>query len=192
MERNTLYPVFLKTSALEILIIGGGYVALEKLTFLTKSSPDARITLLAPIIRPQTGDLLFKFGGKYLQESYQQEHLKGFHIVIAATNDPDVNLRVYQDCRSLDKLINVADNPPLCDFYMGGIVNKGQVKIGISTNGISPTLAKRLRQFFEEVLPEDIDLLASNLKAYRDTLKGDFEDKVVKLNQATVELLRKP
>ncbi|MBT8320646.1 MAG: bifunctional precorrin-2 dehydrogenase/sirohydrochlorin ferrochelatase [Eudoraea sp.] len=191
MEKNTLYPVFLKPSVLKILIIGGGFVALEKLTFLTKSSPDAHITLLAPMIRPKTRDLLFKFGGNYIQDAYKKKHLEGFHIVIAATDDPDVNLGVYTDCRALDKLINVADNPPLCDFYMGGIVSKGQIKIGISTNGKSPTLAKRLRQFFEEVLPEDIDLLANNLKTYRDTLKGDFEAKVEKLNRATEELLRK-
>ena len=86
-------------------------------------------------------------------------------------------------------MVNVADNPPYCDFYMGGIVTKGNVKVAISTNGKSPTTAKRLRQFFEDVLPENIDDLVKNLNTYRDTLKGNFEEKVEALNEFTKELL---
>ena len=82
-------------------------------------------------------------------------------------------------------------NPPFCDFYMGGIVTKGNVKVAISTNGKSPTTAKRLRQFFEEVLPENIDELVNNLNEYRNTLKGDFEEKVKALNEFTKSLVNK-
>jgi len=88
-------------------------------------------------------------------------------------------------------LVNVADNPPFCDFYMGGIVTKGNVKIAISTNGKSPTIAKRLRQFFENVIPENIDDLVKNLNKYRDTLKGDFDEKVKTLNEFTKSLVNK-
>ena len=190
-ERNSLYPVFLKVRQLQLLIVGGGYVAEEKLHFLTKSSPDARVTMVAPFFREETSKLATEFGAKMIKDAYDPGYLKGKHLVIATTDDPEVNKRIYQDCRDRDKLVNVADNPPLCDFYMGGIVTKGNVKLAISTNGKSPTTAKRLRQFFEEVLPEDIDQLVQNLNAYRDTLKGDFEYKVHKMNEATEALVEK-
>ena len=88
-------------------------------------------------------------------------------------------------------LANIADTPELCDFYMGGIVNKGNVKIAISTNGKSPTTAKRLRQFFEEVIPEDVNRMVENLNEYRKTIKGDFEAKVEQLNTITESLIVK-
>ena len=112
-------------------------------------------------------------------------------MVIATTDLPEVNVKVYEDCRSQNKLVNVADNPPYCDFYMGGIVTKGNVKVAISTNGKSPTTAKRLRQFFEDVIPENIDDLVKNLNEYRKTIKGDFEQKVETLNEFTKGLVEK-
>lgn len=191
MERNNLYPIFLKTGRLQVLIVGGGNVAEEKLRFLTKSSPDARVTMVAPFYRQNTLELAKKFCVKLITDTYNAGYLHGNHMVIAATDHPEVNIQVYNDCRAQDKLVNVADNPPYCDFYMGGIVTKGNVKVAISTNGKSPTTAKRLRQFFEEVLPEDIDKLVKNLNAYRATLKGDFEYKVDKMNEVTKALVEK-
>jgi precorrin-2 dehydrogenase/sirohydrochlorin ferrochelatase len=191
MERNNLYPVFLKTSNLHVLIIGGGNVAEEKLTFLTKSSPDATVTMVSPMFREETLALAAKHQVELITDVYKETYLKGKHIVIATTDVPEVNVLVYEDCRRRDKLVNVADNPPYCDFYMGGIVTKGNVKIAISTNGKSPTTAKRLRQFFEEVIPEDISKMVQNLNDYRKTIKGDFEVKVDKMNEITQKLVEK-
>ncbi|MGB0185741.1 MAG: precorrin-2 dehydrogenase/sirohydrochlorin ferrochelatase family protein [Flavobacteriaceae bacterium] len=189
MERNNLYPIFLKPHQLEILIIGGGYVAEEKLTFLLKSSPNAKVTMVAPMYRAGTIALAKKGNVALKVDEYKEVYLKGKHIVIATTDNPEVNLKVYKDCRLEQKLVNVADNPPLCDFYMGGIVTKGNVKIAISTNGKSPTTAKRLRQFFEEVIPEDINKLVANLNIFRKTIKEDFEEKVNTLNKITETLI---
>jgi len=191
MERNTLYPIFLKSSNLHILIVGGGNVAEEKLSFLTKSSPDARVTILAPLIREGTKRIARAHNIELITDKYRSDYLQGYHIVIATTDEPATNLEIYRDCRSMDKLINVADNPPLCDFYMGGIVTKGHVKLAISTNGKSPTTAKRLRQFFEEVLPDDISTMVDFLNRYRKQLKGGFEYKVEKLNRLTEILVNK-
>lgn len=191
MEKNTLYPIFLKTSQLDILIVGGGYVAEEKLHFLTKSSPDARVTMVSPMFRESTKALAEEYGVLMILDEYNANYLYGRHMVIATTNKPEVNLQVYHDCRKLNTLVNVADNPPLCDFYMGGIVTKGHVKVAISTNGKSPTTAKRLRQFFEEVLPDDISKMVENLNRYRRTIKGDFEQKVDKMNEITQKLVEK-
>ena len=182
---NTLYPVFLKVRALQVLVVGGGFVAQEKLHFLTKSSPDAQVTLVSPMFRKETKKLAKKYGFTLIQEKYHKKYLEGKHIVIATTDQPKVNLKVHKHCRKRSILVNVADNPPYCDFYMGGIVTKGNVKVAISTNGKSPTMAKRIRQFFEEVFPENIDDLVENLNIYRETIKGDFEQKVEHLNEFT-------
>ena len=191
MERNNLYPIFLKTAQLEILIVGGGFVAEEKLHFLTKSSPDAKVTMVSPMFREETLQLAKTYDVTLIVGEYNASYLKGKHMVIATTDKPEVNLQVYDDCRKLNTLVNVADNPPLCDFYMGGIVTKGHVKVAISTNGKSPTTAKRLRQFFEGVLPDDINKMVENLNEFRKTIKGDFEEKVDKMNQITQKLIEK-
>ena len=190
-ERNNLYPIFLKTEQLEILIVGGGFVALEKLSFLLKSSPNAKVTMVSPCFREETKELATNFDVVMLVDVYNKIYLKDKHIVVATTDKVDVNIEVYKDCKKQNILVNVADNPPYCDFYMGGIVTKGNVKIAISTNGKSPTTAKRLRQFFEEVIPNNINDLVQNLNKYRKTLRGDFEDKVEKLNEFTKSLVEK-
>ena len=191
MERNELYPVFLKVSNLHILIVGGGNVALEKLSFLLKSSPNAQVEMVAPMFREETVELANKFNIKMNVADYDVSYLKGKHIAIATTDNVPVNEQVYHDCRERQILVNVADNPPYCDFYMGGIVTKGNVKVAISTNGKSPTTAKRLRQFFEDVIPENIDDLVKNLNEFRKSIKGDFEEKVETLNEFTKGLVNK-
>ncbi len=191
MEQNELYPIFLKTQQLETLIVGGGFVALEKLSFLLKSSPNSKVTMVSPFFREETIALANKFEIKMIVDNYSNSFLKDKHIVIATTDKVDVNIEVYKDCKERNILVNVADNPPYCDFYMGGIVTKGNVKIAISTNGKSPTTAKRLRQFFEDVIPENINDLVQNLNEFRKTIKGDFEEKVETLNEFTKGLIEK-
>lgn len=191
MERNNLYPIFLKTNQLNILIVGGGYVALEKLNFLLKSSPDANVKLIAPFFRSETIEFANLHKVKLIKSLYHQKFLVNQHIVVATTDNDEVNIQIYHDCKSHNILVNVADNPPFCDFYMGGIVTKGNVKIAISTNGKSPTTAKRLRQFFEDVIPDNVDDLVKNLNAYRNTIKGNFEKKVSTLNRITENLIKK-
>jgi precorrin-2 dehydrogenase/sirohydrochlorin ferrochelatase len=189
--QNQLYPVFLKVTELNTLVVGGGNVALEKLTFLLKSSPDANVEMVSPMFREETVALANKHGVKMLEQPYDTSFIAGKHIVIATTDNDVVNQQVHADCKERNILVNLADNPPFCDFYMGGIVTKGNVKIAISTNGKSPTMAKRLRQFFEEVIPENINDLAENLNEYRKTIKGDFEEKVEALNEFTKSLVSK-
>lgn len=191
MERNELYPVFLKVNVLNILIVGGGNVAEEKLTFLLKSSPNAMVEMISPMYRPATVALAKKHNVILHNGKYRKKYLRKKHMVVATTDVPKVNEKVHADCRKRAILVNVADNPPYCDFYMGGIVTKGNVKVAISTNGKSPTTAKRLRQFFEDVIPENIDDLVKNLNEYRKTIKGDFEEKVETLNEFTKGLVNK-
>lgn len=189
LEKNELYPVFLKVEVLEVLIVGGGNVGLEKLTFLLKSSPSAKVTMVSKVFIPEVISLAEGYNVSLVEDAYNRTYLKGKQIVIATTDVLDVNLKVYNDCKKENILVNLADNPTYCDFYMGGIVTKGNIKIAISTNGKSPTAAKRLRQFFEEVLPENMNEFVENLNAYRKTIKGDFEEKVSKMNELTKEMI---
>ena len=186
---NTLYPIFLKTEQLEVLIVGGGYVALEKLQFLFKSSPQARVTLVSPMLRTETKKFIQDKNNWVINSRFRLRFLNNKNLVIATTDNPKVNERVYSLCRKKHILVNVADNPPLCDFYMGGIVTKGNLKIAISTNGKSPTLAKRLRQWLEAFLPEETNTLLDKLYVYHNRLKGDFEQKVLAMNKLTEKLL---
>jgi precorrin-2 dehydrogenase/sirohydrochlorin ferrochelatase len=188
---NTLYPIFLKTEQLHVLIVGGGFVALEKLEFLFKSSPNARVTLVSPMVREETQVFIADKNVTVIRRPFHRKFLRGKNIVVATTDVPKVNERVYKLCRKRNTLVNVADNPPLCDFYMGGIVTKGNLKIAISTNGKSPTLAKRIRQWLEGFLPEETDALLDKLYEYRNSLKGDFEQKIVAMNALTEKLLKK-
>ena len=189
MERNNLYPIFLKVHQLNTLIVGGGNVALEKLTFLLKSSPHARVSMVALKFKPEVVSLAEEFDISLINAAYDSAFLTDKHLVIAATDKLLVNKKIYKDAKAKHLLINVADTPELCDFYLGGIVTKGNVKIAISTNGKSPTMAKRLRQFFEQVIPDEIDKLANNLNRYRKGIQGDFDQKVRELNALTEELI---
>ncbi|MGB2475101.1 MAG: precorrin-2 dehydrogenase/sirohydrochlorin ferrochelatase family protein [Flavobacteriaceae bacterium] len=188
---NPLYPIFLKPQQLQFLIVGGGFVALEKLEFLFKSSPTATVTIVAPFIREQTLRFIKDKPVKVIKRKFRLDDLHGKKIVIATTDVPEVNKKVQQACNRRQILVNVADTPELCDFYMGSIVTKGNLKIGISTNGKSPTLAKRIRQFLETLLPNEIDELLETLRKYRETLNGDFASKVIEMNKRTKLLLKK-
>ncbi|WP_418510749.1 precorrin-2 dehydrogenase/sirohydrochlorin ferrochelatase family protein [Corallibacter sp.] len=188
-ERNNLYPIFIKMHSINTLIVGGGYVALEKLTFLLKSSPNAKVTMVANFFRPDVIRLAKQFDVKLIKMSYHDSFLLDQDLIIAATDKSEVNKQIYNDAKANHILVNVADTPELCDFYLGGIVTKGHVKVAISTNGKSPTTAKRLRQFFEDVIPENIDDLVQNLNRFRKTIKGDFEHKVQTLNNVTKTLI---
>jgi precorrin-2 dehydrogenase/sirohydrochlorin ferrochelatase len=192
METNELYPVFLKLHHLNVLIVGGGNVALEKLSFMLKSSPNASVEVVAPKFLPELEALVERHPAVSLTKAkFKKKMLKKRHMVIACTDNLKINKRVFELSRKRYLICNIADTPSLCDYYLGGIVTKGNVKIAISTNGKSPTTAKRLREFFEEIIPDDINKMVENLNEYRKTLKGNFEEKVQKMNEITESLKNK-
>lgn len=183
---NTLFPIFVKAENLHVLIVGGGYVGLEKLTALLSNSPKARVTLLAPEIRDEIREMAQEYPKlELIQEPYNEVYLTEKDLVIVGTNDKAVNRQVQADCKSHRVLVNVADTPDLCDFYLSSVVKKGDLKIAISTNGKSPTFAKRFREVLEEILPDSLQDTLDNLTAIRNQLKGDFVQKMEKLNEIT-------
>ncbi|MDG1849157.1 MAG: bifunctional precorrin-2 dehydrogenase/sirohydrochlorin ferrochelatase [Flavobacteriales bacterium] len=192
MERNELYPIFVKVHQLNVLIVGGGNVGLEKLSFLLKSSPKAQVEVVALSFLEDLKSLAAKHPSVTLTtKAYDVSDLERRHLVIGCTDNLDVNLQINREAKERYLLVNIADTPDQCDYYLGGIVTKGNVKIAISTNGKSPTMAKRIRQFLEEVLPNDINELVDNLNKYRKTLKDDFQEKVEIMNKLTSNLIDK-
>ncbi len=189
---NTLYPIFLKTENFHILIVGGGFVGTEKLSFILKNSPNANITVVAKLISDEIKSMVKGQSSIVLiEKKFEKSDLENKQLVIAATADKQLNESIHRAAKEKNILINVADTPELCDFYLGSIVTKGDLKIAISTNGKSPTLSKRIREFFEDILPENIDELILNLNNYRKTLKGNFEEKVNALNEITKSFNKK-
>jgi precorrin-2 dehydrogenase/sirohydrochlorin ferrochelatase len=188
-SRNNLFPIFLKVSELNILIVGAGNVGFEKLHFLLKSSPDANVTVVANSFLPELKALAEDFSVKMIEDSFQEKYLEGIDIVIAATDNRNTNITIRILAKARKILVNVADTPDLCDFYLGGIVTKGDLKIAISTNGKSPTFSKRFRQMLEATLPESIPQMLTNLRIIRSQIKGDFGQKVKQLNDLTSVLI---
>ena len=97
--------------------------------------------------------------------------------------------QIRNDAKQKGKLINAADKPSLCDFYLGSVITKGDIKIAISTNGKSPTLARRLKEFFNEVLPDELDTVVANLNTIRNNIKDGFHARIKKLNEITSSLI---
>lgn len=191
-ERNNLFPIFLKLEELHTLIVGGGNVGLEKISGLLKSSPAARITVVAEKISDEIRNLATQSKNIFLNErSFRIRDLQNKDLVILATDDKALHERIRIQARKKRILVNVADTPDLCDFYLGSVVTKGNLKIGISTNGKSPTIAKRMREYFEEVLPDNTNQLLDNMQKIRDRIKGDFRRKVDVLNEITASWLGK-
>jgi len=194
-EGNQLFPVFLKLNDLHTVLIGGGNIGLEKLTAIVSNSPQARITVIAKEFQPEVHTLAAGFNGvKIVQKAFDEHDLNTADIVVAATNDNELNQYIRESAHERKLLINVADKPDLCDFYLGSIVQKGDLKLAISTNGKSPTVAKRLKEVLNEGLPEELDVTLQQMSELRNSLSGDFAYKVRKLNEVTSVLVepRKP
>jgi precorrin-2 dehydrogenase / sirohydrochlorin ferrochelatase len=193
MEQNNLFPVFLKLEFLETLIVGGGHVGLEKVTAILRNSPTARITLVARTIQEPIRELAERYPSIKLQErNFKLWDLWDKDLVILATDNRSLHECIRKFARTRRLLINVADTPDLCDFYLGSVVTKGNLKIGISTNGKSPTISKRIREYLEEALPEDTNELLENMQKIREQIKGDFNHKVKVLNEITSSWLAAP
>ena len=187
---NQLFPIFLKLDQLSLLIVGGGYVAYEKLNAILQNSPEANITIVATTISDEIRKLAENYPKILLIERpYEAADIDDVDLVFAAVNDREVSEQVSIDANEKGKLVNAADKPELCDFYLSSVVQKGSLKIAISTNGKSPTVAKRLKEVLNEMIPAEMENVLDNIQVIRKGINGSFEDKVKKLNQLTEGLV---
>jgi siroheme synthase-like protein len=175
---------------LSVLIVGGGKIGLEKLNAILSNAPATKIKLVAINISAEIKQLLANYPNlQWNERVFLPDDVDGTDVVIVAINDKNESTRIRNVAKEKGKLVNVADKPELCDFYMSSIVQKGNLKIAISTNGKSPTIAKRLKDLFNEFLPEELDELLDNMVEIRSKLKGDFTDKVNQLNAITKDFV---
>jgi siroheme synthase-like protein len=189
-ESNNLFPVFLKLEHMHLLIVGGGNIGLEKLNSVISNSPATKVKLVAKAISAEIRTIAAERDNiELVEKAFDSSDLDGIDVVISAIDDVIASREIAEAAKAAGKLINVADKPELCDFYLGSVVKKGNLKIAISTNGKSPTAAKRLKEVFNEALPAEIDEVINNLQSIRNRLNGNFAEKVKKLNILTKGLV---
>ena len=150
----SLLPIFLKLDGRRGLVVGAGNVALEKLHTLLPTG--LRIRVIAPDARFEIRELAAEGRIEWLPREFQPADLDGNFVVIAATDDPEVNATVYRESVRRGILVNSVDDPPHCDFYFGSIVRRGDLQVAISTAGESPAVAQQLRREIDALLPEDL------------------------------------
>ena len=185
-DTNKLFPIFLKLEELNVLVVGGGKVGLEKLNAIINNSPATRVTIVADNISEKIKKLAQKYPNIFLKEkNFEPADLDDKDIVIVAINDKTTSSYIRAIAKEKKVLANVADKPDLCDFYLSSVVQKGNLKIAISTNGKSPTMAKRLKETLDDALPNKLDKILTNMETIRKNMNGNFADKVKKLNKVT-------
>jgi precorrin-2 dehydrogenase/sirohydrochlorin ferrochelatase len=197
MLETPFYIACLRLSGRRCVVIGGGEVGLEKVEGLLAC--DAQVTLIAPQARPELVQLALEGSIRWEQRGYATGDLDGALIAIAATNDTDLNIRVFEDAEARSMLVNVVDVPPLCNFILPAIVRNGPLAIAISTAGASPALAKRMKREIAELFGEPYALLAvllndargwakATLPTYQD--RKQFFESIVNGRPDPIELLR--
>jgi precorrin-2 dehydrogenase / sirohydrochlorin ferrochelatase len=178
----SLFPLFLKLEGKRCLVVGAGLVGLEKVESLLRCG--AAIRVVAPQAVERVQELSSRGEIEWLPRRYEPEDAEGRDLIIAATSDRVVNRAVFEEASRRSILCNTADDPPLCDFFFGSIVQRGDLQIAISTAGQSPALAQRLRREINQLLPLDTgDWLAQLGNLRREVLERE------PLNEARRELL---
>lgn len=186
---NRLFPIFLKPENIRTLVIGAGNTGLEKIRALVNNCPQANVDIVALHVKEEVKELIAGFPTYKLQtKAFEESDLENVQLVISASNNEVLNASLKKQANARGILVNVSDKPEQCDFYLSSIATKGQVKIAISTNGLSPTLAKRMKEIFQDEIPDEVTPLAENLYSLRTRLRGDFSYKVKRLNKLTRSL----
>jgi precorrin-2 dehydrogenase / sirohydrochlorin ferrochelatase len=198
MLETPFYIACLKLKGRRCVVLGGGDVGLEKVEGLLAC--DADVTLIAPAAHPALEELADEGSIGWKRRAYEGPgDLEGVFLVIAATDDSEVNIAVYEDAERRAMLVNVVDVPPLCNFILPAIVRSGPLAIAISTAGASPALAKRMKREVAELFGEEYARLAVILNGARGWAKAtlptyqdrkEFFEGIVNGDPDPVELVR--
>jgi precorrin-2 dehydrogenase/sirohydrochlorin ferrochelatase len=191
------YIACLRLKGRSCLVVGGGEIGLEKVEGLLACDGD--VTLVAPEAEPALRELAAEGSIRWEQRPYEAADLEAKFLVIAATNDSEVNIGVFEDAERRAMLVNVVDVPPLCNFILPAIVRTGPLAIAISTAGASPALAKRMKREVSQLFGEEYARLAvllndargwakATLPTYQD--RKEFFEGIVNGDPDPIELLR--
>jgi siroheme synthase-like protein len=197
MLDTPFYIACLKLTGRRCVVVGGGDIGLEKVEGLLAC--DGKVTLIAPEAHEELQRLAAEGSIDWVRREYEPGDLEATFIAIAATNDTDVNIRIYEDAERRAMLVNIVDVPPLCNFILPAIVRTGPLAIAISTAGASPALAKRIKREIAETFGEPYAALAVLLNEARGWAKGTlptyqdrkaFFEGIVNGDPDPVELIR--
>lgn len=191
MNTAPLFPMFLKLEGRSCLVLGAGSVGEQKIRGLMECGADVRI------VAPSASDAVREWAERgaltWLARAFEPADLDGVFLVVAATSSMEVNHEIYREARARGILCNVVDDPPYCDFYYPAVVRRGQLQIAVSTAGLSPALAQRIRKQLEEEFPPAYANWLEELGRKRESLfraGGDPELRRRQLHQlATPEAL---
>lgn len=176
------FPFFVELSGKKGLIVGGGIVALRKIQRLLPYGPD--LTVAAPDICPEIEGL---DGLRLIRAPFSSDLLEQADFVIAATDDPSLNHHISMLCQGLRIPINAVDDKDFCTFLFPALVKQGELSIGISTGGASPSVAVYLKEQISAMIPRDFDGLLEYLDGLRETIKQEIPDR--KRRSACLSLL---
>ncbi|MFQ3368249.1 MAG: uroporphyrin-III C-methyltransferase/precorrin-2 dehydrogenase/sirohydrochlorin ferrochelatase [Methylophilaceae bacterium] len=146
------FPIFINLKKKPVTVVGGGDIALRKVRLLIKADPN--ITVIARQICKDLKELLVENNHKMLLKSFHESDLKTPTLIIAATNNPKINKRISTYAQQKNILINVVDQPKLCTFTMGSIVERDALVVSISSGGKAPVLVRKIREKIETLLPQ--------------------------------------
>lgn len=167
------FPIFLDTTDINCLVVGGGEVAARKVELLLKTSAD--ITVVAPWVC----DTLLKFAKQekiqLIVRPYNESDLSDKQMVFVATDNSELNIQVHDQARAQKILVNVVDNTPLCQFITPSIIDRSPIIIAMSSGGVAPVLLRYLRQKLESVIPQKISLLGQFSEKFRESVKKRFK-----------------
>lgn len=169
------YPAFLNLTGKECVIVGGGKVAERKCSALLRSH--ARITVISPMLTCRLEHYAEKRLIKHSRRAYQSRDIKSAFIVIAATDSEEINSKISADAARLNKLINVVDDPDLCNFIVPSVLNRGLLTIAVSTGGASPALAKAIKKELEGLYGPEFSKLLRILKGIRSRAMKEIPDR---------------
>jgi precorrin-2 dehydrogenase/sirohydrochlorin ferrochelatase len=197
MLSTPFYIACLRLTGRRCLVVGGGDIGLEKVEGLLAC--DADVTLVAPAAHPALRELAAEGSIRWEQREYEPADLDGSLIAIAATDDSEINIGVFNDAETRAMLVNVVDVPPLCNFILPAIVRTGPLAVAISTAGASPALAKRMKREIAEQFGDAYADLAvmlndargwakATLATYQD--RKEFFEQIVNGEPDPIELLR--
>jgi uroporphyrin-III C-methyltransferase / precorrin-2 dehydrogenase / sirohydrochlorin ferrochelatase len=166
-----IFPISLKLQQQRCLIVGGGHIAYRKAVLLAKSG--AIIDIVAPEIDTQLLALIEQTQGQYIEEKFRPELILNiYRLVIAATDDADINKHVFDVCEAKNILVNSVDDPPHCRFMVPAIVDRSPLVISIASNGTSPVLSRQLRTQLETIIPHGMGRLAAFSGQWRSVVKA--------------------
>ncbi len=162
------FPAFLKLDNKKILIVGGGYIAYEKLDHLLDFTQDIKVVALE--LSTEMERRIDQEGLLFEKRKYVTGDIAEFAVVIVAVDDIPLQAEIFKESKEYNCLCNSVDSVDYCDFIFPSYIKKDDLTIAVSTSGASPAMAKHLRRFLQETIPDGISDFLKEMKALRSTL----------------------